>query len=154
MLEKACPPEAKGITNKILPTHCDGLVAIEIVNDRIFVCNLATKELVVLPFCTLDVRIINEPSTAHGFNASHKQYIVSRYFYRPYDIDVSDRVTYYEIGHEVFMLGGDWELTDAAPDAIGHTWLVLIHGERARAEGILARWMGPQGNHAHPDIEN
>jgi hypothetical protein len=48
---------------------------------------------------------------------------------------VSDGVKDYEIGHEVFMLGGDsWELTDAAPDAIGHTWLVLIHGERARRE--------------------
>jgi hypothetical protein len=55
----------------------------------------------------LDVRIIKEPSTAHGLNASRNQYIVSRYFYQPYDIDVSDRVIDYEIGHEVFMRGGD-----------------------------------------------
>jgi hypothetical protein len=133
MIEKTCPQEAEGITNKIFPTHCDGLVAIEIVNDRIFVCNPATEELVVLPFRTLDVCIIKELSTAHGFNASCNQYIVSRYFYRPYDIDVFDRVLDYEIGHEVFMLGGDsWELTDAAPDAIGHTLPALIHWERGK----------------------
>jgi hypothetical protein len=135
------------------------LVAIEIINDRIFVCNPAAKELMVLPFRTLDVCIIKEPSTAHGFNASRNEYIVSRYFYRPYDIDVSDRVLDYKIGHEVFMLGGDsWELTDAAADAIGHTWPVLIHGEgqgeKAHAEGILDRWMGLQGSRAHSDIEN
>jgi hypothetical protein len=32
MLEKACPPEGEGITNKILPMHCDGLVAIATIN--------------------------------------------------------------------------------------------------------------------------
>jgi hypothetical protein len=58
MIEKACPQEDEGITNKISPTHCDGLVAIEIVNDRIFACNPATEDLVVLPFRTLDVCII------------------------------------------------------------------------------------------------
>jgi hypothetical protein len=80
------------------------------------------------------------PSTAHGFNASCNQYIVSRYFYRPYDIDVSDRVLDYEIGQEVFMLGGDsWELTDAAPDAIGHTWPVLIHWERGKERKHVQR---------------
>jgi hypothetical protein len=43
MIEKACPQEAEGITNKIFPMHCDGSVAIETVNDWIFVCNPATK---------------------------------------------------------------------------------------------------------------
>jgi hypothetical protein len=63
---------------------------------------------------TLDVRIIKEQSIAHGFDASRNQYIVSRYFYRLYDIDVSENVPDYEIRHEVFMLGGDfWEFTDA-----------------------------------------
>jgi hypothetical protein len=70
MTEKACSPEAEGLTNKIFPMHCDGLVGIETVTDWIFVCNPATEELVVLRFRTLDVRIIKEPSTAHGFNAS------------------------------------------------------------------------------------
>jgi hypothetical protein len=43
---------------------------------------------------------------------------------------VSDRVLDYKIGHEVFMLAGDsWGFTNVAPDAIGHTWPVLIHGE-------------------------
>jgi hypothetical protein len=36
MIEKACPQEAEDITNKIVPTHCDGWVAIETVNDWIF----------------------------------------------------------------------------------------------------------------------
>jgi hypothetical protein len=52
------------------------LVATETVNDWIFVCNPATEELVVLLFHTLNVRIIKEPSIAHGFNASRNQYIV------------------------------------------------------------------------------
>jgi F-box interacting protein len=129
MLEKACPPEAEGITNMIFPTHCDGLVAIATVNDRVFVCNPATEELMVLPLGTPDARIIKEPSAALGFDASRNQYIISRYFYRHYDIDYFGGVLDYEIGHEVFMLGGDsWELTDAPPDSIGHTRPVFIHG--------------------------
>jgi hypothetical protein len=76
MNEKACPWEAEVITNKIFPTHCDGLVATDTINDWIFVCNPATEELVVLPFRTLDVSIIKEAFIAHGFNASRNQYIV------------------------------------------------------------------------------
>jgi hypothetical protein len=125
--------------------HFDGFVAIETLNDWIFVCNPATKELIVLPFRNLDVHTIKETSTPHGFNASRYQYIVSRYFYRPYDINVSDRVIDYEIGHEVFILGGDsWELTDAAPNVIDHTWSVLIHGERGKEKKHVQRgfWLG------------
>jgi hypothetical protein len=51
----------------------------------------------------------------------------------------------YEIGHDVFMLSGDsWELTDVAPDAIGHTWPVLIHGERGKERKHVQRgfWLG------------
>jgi hypothetical protein len=56
---------------------------------------------------------------------------------------VSDGVIDYEIGHEVFMLGGDsWELTDAAPDVIGHTWPVLIHGERSKGRKHVQRGFG------------
>jgi hypothetical protein len=53
MIENSCPQEAEGIINKIFPTHCDGLVAIETVNDQIFVSNPTIEELVVLPFRTL-----------------------------------------------------------------------------------------------------
>jgi hypothetical protein len=70
MIEKTCPQEAKGITNKIFPMHFDGFVAIETFNDWIFVCNPATEDLIVLSFRTLDVHIIKETSTAYGFNAS------------------------------------------------------------------------------------
>jgi hypothetical protein len=58
---------------------------------------------------------------------------------------VSDGVIDYKIGHEVFMLGGDsCELTDATPDAIGHTWPVLIHGERGKERKHVQRgfWLG------------
>jgi hypothetical protein len=56
---------------------------------------------------------------------------------------VSEGVIVYEIGHEVFMLGGDsWELTDAASDTIGQTWPVLIHGRGARIESTCRGDLG------------
>jgi hypothetical protein len=58
---------------------------------------------------------------------------------------MSDKVLDYEIGHEVFMLGGDfWELTNVAPDAIGNTWPVLIYGERGKERKHMQRgfWLG------------
>uniref|UniRef100_A0ACD5UYL0 Uncharacterized protein n=1 Tax=Avena sativa TaxID=4498 RepID=A0ACD5UYL0_AVESA len=129
MLEKACPPEAEGITNTIFPTHCDGLVAIATISDQVFVCNPATQELVALPLGTPNVRIITEPSAALGFDTSRNQYVVARYFYRRYDIDEISEVVDYEIGHEVFMLGGDsWELTYDPPDMIGNTRPVFMQG--------------------------
>ncbi|CAM0902653.1 unnamed protein product [Alopecurus aequalis] len=129
MLKKACPPEAEGITNKIFPTHCDGLVAIATLTDQVFVCNPATQELVALPLGTPDVRTLKDPSAAIGFDLSRNQYIVARYFYRQYEIDTTSGVLDYEIGHEVFMLGGDsWQLTDCPPDAIGDTRPVFMQG--------------------------
>uniref|UniRef100_A0ACD5UWL7 Uncharacterized protein n=1 Tax=Avena sativa TaxID=4498 RepID=A0ACD5UWL7_AVESA len=129
MLEKACPPEAEGITNKIFPSNCDGLVAIGSVDDKVFVCNPTTQELVVLPLGTLDVRIIKEPSIALGFDTSRNQYVVARYFYQWYNVDESNGELDYEIGHEIFILGGDsWELTDDPPGAIGNTRPVFMQG--------------------------
>jgi F-box interacting protein len=129
MLKKECPPGVEGITNKIFPTHCDGLVAIATVNDQVFVCNPATQELVALPRGTPDARIIKDPVAALGFDASRNQYVVARYFYWHYDVDESIGVLDYEIGHEVFMLGGDsWELTDCPPGVIVATPPVFVQG--------------------------
>jgi hypothetical protein len=58
MLEKACQPEGEGITNKIIPMHCDGLVTIATVNDQEFVCNQATQERVTLLLGTSDVHLV------------------------------------------------------------------------------------------------
>ncbi|XP_020190433.1 uncharacterized protein [Aegilops tauschii subsp. strangulata] len=129
MLEKVCPPGEKGIANKIFPTHCNGLVCIATNKDQIFMCNPATQELVALPRSTPDVRDIKEPSAALGFDVSRNQYVVARYFYKYFEHNTSSGVLRYEIGHEVFTLGGDsWMRTDELPDAIGHTRPVFTRG--------------------------
>lgn len=65
MLE-AVQPEV--ITHTILTTHCDGLVAIATATDQVYVSNPATKEFVTLPLGNHDVREINIPSAAIGFD--------------------------------------------------------------------------------------
>ncbi|CAN6329733.1 unnamed protein product [Urochloa humidicola] len=130
ILEKAWP---EGITRIISPTHCDGLVAIATTTDRVFVCNPATGEFVALPLGThnaqLDRREIVAPPVALGFDRWRNSYVVARYFYRAYGRMFYDEVTGewsrdYDIGHEVFTLGGGgssscWELTQDPPHAIG-----------------------------------
>ncbi|CAN6227891.1 unnamed protein product [Urochloa humidicola] len=134
--EKAWP---EGITRWLSPTHCDGLVAIATATDRVFVCNPATREFVALPLGTHNAELEHcddkdlIPQVALGFDQWRNRYVVSRYFYRVYDEILSDEVTDdskyyrqgYDIGHEVFTLGGggdswEWELTqDHPPHAIG-----------------------------------
>ncbi|CAL4898377.1 unnamed protein product [Urochloa decumbens] len=115
MLEKAWP---EGITCLILPAHCDGLVAIATVSDRVFVCNPATREFLV-------------PRVALGYDQWRNRYVVARYFYRTYgEPPFVDEVTGeyhaardHDVGHEVFTLGGggggSWELTQDPPHAVG-----------------------------------
>ncbi|XP_071681862.1 F-box protein At3g22350-like [Lolium perenne] len=117
LLEKAaCPGGTKGIHT----THCDGLVAIATTTNRIFVCNPATRELVALPPGSPDVNYQNYPSAVIGFDRCRNQYVVSRYFYRRRGYGKLSSQFDYDIGHEVFTLGGDsWELTVDPPQAIG-----------------------------------
>jgi hypothetical protein len=70
MLQKACPPEGEGITNKIFPMHFDGLVAIATVNDQAFVCNPTTQERVTLLLGTPDVHIVKKTPITLGFYSS------------------------------------------------------------------------------------
>ncbi|CAM0904363.1 unnamed protein product [Alopecurus aequalis] len=126
LLEKsACPPEAGGITDVTLATHCDGLIAVATTKNQVFVCNPATKELVALPLGSPDVDCGEKSpsSAAIGFDRWRNQYVVARYFYRRWCYDESSRGALdYDIGHEVFTLGGDsWELTVDPPHAIGST---------------------------------
>lgn len=120
MLEKVC---TEGITCKILPTHCDGLIAVATTRDQVFVCNPVTQEFVQLPLGSRDVDDVRAPAAALGFDPWRNRYVVSRYFYRRYEIIV-DEITGeekldYDIGHEVFTLGGDnWEPTVDPPHAI------------------------------------
>ncbi|CAN6343656.1 unnamed protein product [Urochloa humidicola] len=131
ILEKAWP---EGITSIISPTHCDGLVAIATTTDQVFVCNPATGEFVALPLGThnaqLDHREIVAPPVALGFDRWRNRYVIARYFYRAYGEMSYDEVTGewsrdYDIGHEVFTLGGggggngSWELTQDPPHAVG-----------------------------------
>ncbi|KAF7002262.1 hypothetical protein CFC21_017769 [Triticum aestivum] len=126
MLEKACPPEAEGITNVIYPMHCDGLVAIATGTDQVFLCNPATKEFVALPLGTPDVDIhrMRPPSAAIGYDQWKNQYVVARYFYRRRCYKKPSGKLDYDIGHEVFTLGNNswsWEATADPPHAIGDT---------------------------------
>ncbi|TVU13975.1 hypothetical protein EJB05_37415, partial [Eragrostis curvula] len=115
------------MTNAIRPTHCDGLVALATATEKVFVCNPATREFVALPPGTRDARPIKDraPAAALGYDASRDRYVVARYFYREYR-EFKDaggkRWLDFDIGHEVFTLGGDgdgsWELTDDPPHAI------------------------------------
>ncbi|CAN6328634.1 unnamed protein product [Urochloa humidicola] len=134
--EKAWP---EGITRWLSATHCDGLVAIATATDRVFVCNPATREFVALPLGTHNAELEHcddkdlIPQVALCFDQWRNRYVVSRYFYRVYGEILSDEVTGdskyyrrqgYDIGHEVFTLGGggdswEWELTQDPPHAIG-----------------------------------
>ncbi|CAL4898083.1 unnamed protein product [Urochloa decumbens] len=131
ILEKAWP---EGIPRIVSPTHCDGLVALATTTDRVFVCNPATREFVALPLGThsaqLDYCEILAPPVALGFDQWRNSYVVARYFYREYGDMSYDEVTGewsqdYDIGHEVFTLGGggggggSWELTQDPPHAVG-----------------------------------
>jgi F-box interacting protein len=131
LLDKAaCPPEAAGVTDVIHVAHCDGLVALATTTNQVFVCNPATQELVALPLGSPDVDTDKFPSVAIGFDRSRDQYVVARYFYRRWCYDKSRRKLDYDIGHEVFALGGSdswsWELTVDPPHSIGGTPPVCV----------------------------
>ena len=122
MLEKAWPG---GITRLIFPTHCDGLVAVATVTDRVFVCNPATGEFVALPLGSHNAELDHYdydnfvPQVALGFDRWRKHYVVARYFYRTYAGGGQDD----DVGHEVLALGagggGSWEPTQDPPHAVG-----------------------------------
>nr|TKW39757.1 hypothetical protein SEVIR_1G200600v2 [Setaria viridis] len=125
VFDKAWP---EGIAHGVLPTHCDGLVAVATAADQIFVCNPATREFVALPPGSRDVLDIKAPAAALGYDPLRNRYVVARYFYRKYDLskDVASGALSldYEIGHETFTLGsgggdGCWEPTADPPHAIG-----------------------------------
>ncbi|XP_004964139.1 putative F-box protein At2g02030 [Setaria italica] len=128
LLEKVWP---EGITCLILPAHCDGLVAIATVTDRVFVCNPATTEFLALPVGSHNAELDHcdylVPRVALGFDQWRNRYVVARYFYRIYGEPFVDEVTGeyhgapdHDVGHEVFTLGGDsWELTQDPPHPVG-----------------------------------
>ncbi|CAN6242027.1 unnamed protein product [Urochloa humidicola] len=134
VLEKALPGGAT-VTHEVVPTHCDGLVAVATRAGEVFVCNPATRELVALPPGTPsahdDACAWGALPAAIAYDASRSSYVVARYFYREFqeirDPDTGNLVFIkYDIGHEVFTLaagdGGsntwEWEVTDDPPRAI------------------------------------
>uniref|UniRef100_A0A0D9W452 F-box domain-containing protein n=1 Tax=Leersia perrieri TaxID=77586 RepID=A0A0D9W452_9ORYZ len=124
MVDKAFRNE---IACRFLPTHCDGLVAIANETGPVFVCNPATREVVELPLGSPDAKEESyhgpDPQAAIGFDPWHNRYYVSRYFYRKYDElfdeDAGMATLDYDIGHEIFTLGGGrWEATRDPPRPI------------------------------------
>ncbi|CAL5027910.1 unnamed protein product [Urochloa decumbens] len=134
VLEEALPGGAT-VTHEVVPTHCDGLVAVATRAGVVFVCNPATRELVALPQGTPSAR---DDACAWGalpaavaYDASRGSYVVARYFYREFQ-ETKDAngnfVQLYDIGHEVFTLGsgagaaaGGWEVTSDPPHPIAFT---------------------------------
>ncbi|KAK3144970.1 hypothetical protein QOZ80_4AG0320530 [Eleusine coracana subsp. coracana] len=119
MFEKALLPDHLGMTNAIVPTHCDGLIALATPTGQVFVCNPATREFVALPPSTRDVSI-ESPAVAIGYDSWRDRYIVARYFYRTYDDECEEDAA--DIGHEIFTLGEEedssWTPTADPPHAI------------------------------------
>ncbi|CAO2041985.1 unnamed protein product [Urochloa humidicola] len=111
----------------VVPTHCDGLVAVAATGDRVLVCNPATREFVALPPGSRDALDDARPApVALGYDPRRNAYMVARCFYRKYDQSkdaVSGELTLdCDVGHETFTLGGDgssgWELTADPPHAV------------------------------------
>jgi F-box interacting protein len=117
MFKKASPT---GMAGAVVPTHCDGLVALATANGRACVCNPATREFVALPPGARG----SKGAAALCYDRWRDRYVVVRCFYRRYD-EYQDaasgkRKLDYEIGHEVFTLGdSSWEPTADPPLAIG-----------------------------------
>uniref|UniRef100_A0A0E0KPR5 F-box domain-containing protein n=1 Tax=Oryza punctata TaxID=4537 RepID=A0A0E0KPR5_ORYPU len=117
--------EALQCSNPLLQaSHCNGLVAVAADVGRIFVCNPATRELVVLPPGSpspYDYR--REEAAVLGFDPCTGGHVVARCLYRHYgchtDEHTGEQFLEYDIVHEVFVLGasgsGDWEITEAPP---------------------------------------
>ncbi|CAL5067305.1 unnamed protein product [Urochloa decumbens] len=130
VLEKALPGAAT-VTHEVVPTHCDGLVAVATRDGEVFVCNPATRELVALPPGTPSVRddayAWGARPAAIAYDASRRSYVVARYFYREFheakDANGGNFVLLKcDIGREVFTLGagggGGWEVTGDPPHPI------------------------------------
>ncbi|CAN6361459.1 unnamed protein product [Urochloa humidicola] len=130
IFEKSWP---EGITRRIIPTHCDGLVAIATATDTVFVCNPTTREFVALPPGTHNELLGHGDMppvmpVALGFDQWRNRYVLSRFFYEKqgevyFDEATGEWTQKYAIGHEVFTLGGgssgSWEITQDPPYAIG-----------------------------------
>ncbi|CAL4941615.1 unnamed protein product [Urochloa decumbens] len=90
-----------GVDGFMQPIHCDGLVVVSAAHSsQIFVCNPATKELVILPAGSPD-NSIGIQKIGFGVDLSTGKYKVVRCFWRFCNEDMSD----YSIGCEIFTLG-------------------------------------------------
>ncbi|CAN6242029.1 unnamed protein product [Urochloa humidicola] len=127
MFSKAWPEGVR--QDGVVPTHCDGLVAVAATGDRVLVCNPATREFVALPPGSRDALDDASPApVALGYDKRRNVYMVARCFYRKYDQSkdaVSGELTLdCDVGHETFTLGsgggssGCWELTGDPPHAV------------------------------------
>ncbi|KAK3142813.1 hypothetical protein QOZ80_4BG0351940 [Eleusine coracana subsp. coracana] len=123
MFDKALlPDDHLGMTNAIVPTHCDGLIALATPTGKVFVCNPATREFVALPPGTTGSKIDATAVAIVGYDAWRDKYVVARYFYRRYDQCKQQDAA--DIGHEIFTLGEEedsscWMPTADPPHAIG-----------------------------------
>ncbi|CAN6283080.1 unnamed protein product [Urochloa humidicola] len=90
-----------GVEGFMQPIHCDGLLVVFAAHStQIFVCNPATKELVILPAGSPD-DCFGSQKIGFGVDPSTGKYKVVRCFQRYCNKDMSD----YSIGCEIFTLG-------------------------------------------------
>ncbi|KAL6641159.1 hypothetical protein ACP70R_019340 [Stipagrostis hirtigluma subsp. patula] len=96
---------SSGIDSFLDPLHCDGLVVVTAAHSsQIFVCNPATKELMVLPAGAPDSGSCQR--VGFGVDPSTGKYKAVRCFERYCD----EGMTNYSIGCEIFTLGSrEWK---------------------------------------------
>jgi hypothetical protein len=95
MHEKLCSPGISIYSQPII--HCDGLVVVAAAHSsHIFVCNPATKELVLLPAGSPDYNLLGPKKVGFNVDTSTGKFKVVR---------CNKEMTEYGIGCEIFTLG-------------------------------------------------
>lgn len=114
-----------GVDSFMQPIHCDGLVVVAAAHSsQVFVCNPATKELVILPSGSPDYGIGSQ-KIGFGVDPSTGKYKVVRCFQRYCKKGMSD----YSMGCQIFTLGSrEWKSVANPPYLVKSMTPVCLPG--------------------------
>jgi F-box interacting protein len=123
-----------GISSFSQPMHCDGLVVVAAAHSsHIFVCNPATKELVLLPAGSPDYNLLGPQKVGFNVDTSTGKYKVVRCFWR----HCNKGMTEYSIGCEIFTLGSmAWKPLTDPPYLVKHMTPLCLPGAIYWSAGI------------------